>query len=168
MARGQRGTEAISGKIVSINISKETGTEKIPTERGELMEEWGLKGDAHASSLSKNTTLSHRQISLLAMESIEKMRDKGADVAPGSFGENLTTRGIDLVNIPVGTKLYLSGGIVLEVTQIGKQCHDRCAIYYSVGDCVMPREGIFARVISGGLVSPEDRIEVQENIGEEI
>ena len=113
---------------------------------------YGIEGDAHASSAW------HRQVSLLAVESIKKMRDKGLDVKPGDFAENITTEGIDLLSLSVGTQLMIGEGIEVEVSQIGKQCHTRCAIYYQAGDCVMPKEGIFARVLSGGVIKTGDRI----------
>ncbi len=142
-----------SGRIISVNVSKKVGSKKDPVSRGELVEGHGIRDDAHAGPY-------HRQISLLSQESINTMRAKGADVAPGSFAENLTTQGIDLPSLPVGTILQTSGGATLEVTQIGKVCHDRCEIYAAVGDCVMPREGIFVRVLHGGVVSPGDTITV--------
>jgi MOSC domain-containing protein YiiM len=142
-----------TGTIISVNISKTTGTKKDPVTSGVFVKEHGIRNDAHAGPY-------HRQISLLAQESINSMRARGADVSPGSFGENLTTQGIDLPLLPVGTILLTSGGASLQVTQIGKVCHDRCAIYTAVGDCVMPREGIFVRVLEGGTVSPGDTITV--------
>ena len=142
-----------TGRIISVNISKVTGIKKDPISSGVLVKEHGIRNDAHAGPY-------HRQISLLAQESINSMREKGADVSPGSFGENLTTQGIDLPLLPVGTILTTSRGASLEVTQIGKVCHDRCAIYKAVGDCVMPREGIFVRVLEGGTISPGDTITV--------
>ena len=121
-----------------------------------LVEELGLKGDAHAG-------FAHRQVSLLADESIDKMRALGLeDLRPGAFGENLTTEGLDLISLQVGQRLRIGEEVVLEVSQIGKECVDRCAIYYQAGDCVMPREGIFARVIKGGRVSNGDAIRVVE------
>ncbi len=143
------------GKIISVNISRDTGMKKAPVSRGDLKKDFGIVTDAHAGP-------HHRQVSLLANESIDKMRAMGADVVPGSFAENLTTEGIELVSLPVGTIITTSGGATLEVTQIGKVCHDRCAIYESIGDCVMPREGIFVRVIEGGTVRPGDTIEVRQ------
>ena len=142
-----------TGRIISVNISKVTGIKKDPISSGVLVKEHGIRNDAHAGPY-------HRQISLLAQESINSMRERGADVSPGSFGENLTTQGIDLPLLPVGTILTTSRGASLEVTQIGKVCHDRCAIYKAVGDCVMPREGIFVRVLEGGTISPGDTITV--------
>ena len=144
-----------NGKIISVNISTETGTKKDPVGRAELRIDHGIPNDAHAGP-------HHRQVSLLGIESIDKMRKMGADVVPGSFGENLTTEGIDLVSLPIGTILTTGGGATLEVTQIGKVCHDHCAIFQSVGDCVMPREGIFVRVLEGGTMSPGDSISVRE------
>jgi MOSC domain-containing protein YiiM len=144
-----------SGRIISVNVSKKTGMKKDPVSSGQLVEGHGIRDDAHAGPY-------HRQISLLAQESINKMKAKGADVVPGSFAENLTTEGIDLPTLPVGTIIRTSGGATLEVTQIGKVCHDHCAIYEAVGDCVMPREGIFVKVLGGGTISPGDTITVAE------
>jgi len=144
-----------TGKIISVNVSKKVGTKKDPVKSGELVREHGIRDDAHAGPY-------HRQVSLLAQESIDSMRAKGVDVVPGSFAENLTTEGIELPSLPVGTILVTRGGATLEVTQIGKVCHDRCAVYEAVGDCVMPREGIFVRVIEGGTISPGDTITVTE------
>jgi len=138
------------GEVVSVNISRTTGVQKTPQPVIELQVEHGAVGDAHAGPW-------HRQVSLLGMESVEKMRAVGADVSPGAFGENVTTRGLVLYELPVGTRLRL-GGCLAEVTQIGKVCHDRCAIFRQVGDCVMPREGIFARVLEGGTVQPGDEV----------
>lgn len=140
---------------MSVNVSEETGVAKRAVERCLAVEGHGLDGDAHAGDW-------HRQVSLLAVESIDKMRQAGADVWPGDFGENLTTQGMDLVTLPVGTRLRVGEGVVLEVSQIGKECHDRCAIYYQVGDCVMPREGIFAVVVEGGEVSVGDAVALEE------
>lgn len=117
------------------------------------MEETGLEGDAHAGS-------GHRQVSLLAVESIAKMKARGLEVAPGDFAENITTSGVDLVSLPVGSRLRL-GEALLEVSQIGKVCHSRCTIFEQAGDCVMPREGIFARILIGGNVRTGDPITVE-------
>ncbi|MHB8058274.1 MAG: MOSC domain-containing protein [Desulfuromonadaceae bacterium] len=134
----------MSGKIVALNVSKEKGERKTPVAFVELKENHGMVGDGHAGDW-------HRQVSLLAMESIHKMQQRGLDVGAGDFAENITTEGIDLVSIPVGTRLVL-GETIMEVTQIGKECHTRCAIFYQAGDCVMPKEGIFAKVLQGGVV----------------
>lgn len=142
------------GKIVSLNISEKKGVRKKPVKEVSLKTEFGIEGDAHASSTW------HRQVSLLALESIKKMQDKGLDVKPGDFAENITTEGIDLLSLPVGTRLTIGEGIKVEVSQIGKECHTRCSIYYQAGDCVMPKEGIFVRVLSGGVVKEGDEIAV--------
>jgi len=150
-----------TGTILSINVSETTGVQKTPVSEVELKEEWGIVGDAHAGLLD-NPTYAHRQVSLLAQESIEKMIRKGLDVSAGIFAENLTTEGLDLVSLPVGTIITTGDGIVLEVSQIGKECHDHCAVYNAVGDCVMPREGIFVRVLKGGSLKVGDILTVAE------
>ena len=142
------------GRVVSVNTAAEKGAQKAPQPAIRLLVEHGVEGDAHAGPW-------HRQVSLLANESVEKMRAQGLDVAPGAFGENVTTEGIVVYQLPVGTRLRL-GEALVEVTQIGKVCHDRCAIYYQAGDCVMPREGIFVRVLEGGEVRPGDAIELEK------
>ncbi|MDA8155943.1 MAG: MOSC domain-containing protein [Actinomycetota bacterium] len=142
------------GKIISLNISEKKGVRKRPVNEVILKSGYGIEGDAHASSEW------HRQVSLLAMESIKKMQDKGLDVKPGDFAENITTEGIDLMNLPVGTLLAIGEDVSAEVSQIGKECHTRCAIYYQAGDCVMPKEGIFVKVLSGGILKKGDRIKV--------
>ena len=139
------------GTVIAVCISERKGTRKRDVSQAQLRAEWGIEGDAHAGPW-------HRQVSLLAEESIQKMRDLGLNVGPGSFAENITTRGINLVALPVGTRLCL-GETEVEITQIGKVCHERCAIYYQAGDCVMPREGIFVRVLKGGTVKTGDTIE---------
>ncbi|MBM3157102.1 MAG: MOSC domain-containing protein [Chloroflexi bacterium] len=141
-------------KIIAVCKSKDKGTPKQDIGEGKLQEEFGLVGDAHADCCT------HRQVSLLAIESINKMRNRGFDIGPGDFAENLTTEGIDLVALPVGTRLSTGHGVVLEVTQIGKQCHTKCAIYRQIGKCVMPKEGVFARVIRGGLVKSGDELKI--------
>ena len=141
--------------VLAVCKSKERGTRKKPVESGLIKEEFGLVDDAHADCTT------HRQISLLAEESIDKMRQMGLKVGPGDFAENLTTKGIDLPALPIGTRLVVGQDVLLEVTQIGKECHTRCAIFQQVGTCVMPLEGVFARVIRGGVVKPGDPIEVK-------
>ena len=138
-------------KIVAVCTSEKKGTRKKVVVKCEL-KDGGLIGDAHADC---NT---HRQVSLLAIESIDKMRAMGLKVGPGSFAENLTTEGIDLVSLPIGTRLSIGKNVVLEVTQIGKECHTLCAIYRQAGTCVMPTEGIFGKVIRGGTVKTGDAI----------
>ena len=142
------------GKIVAVCTSPKKGMRKKNVGEGTLVIEHGIQGDAHVGDW-------HRQVSLLALESIEKMQKMGLDVKPGDFAENLTTEGIDLVSLPVGTKLKIGDQALGEVTQIGKECHTRCAIYYQAGDCVMPKEGIFIRVLEGGQVKVGDSIEIQ-------
>lgn len=137
-------------EVKAVCISENKGERKKPVESVELRENHGIVGDAHAGDW-------HRQVSLLATESIDKMRKLGLDVDSGDFAENLTTSGIELVSLPIGSRLQV-GGTLLEVTQIGKECHTRCAIFYQAGDCVMPKEGIFAKVISGGTIKPGDEI----------
>jgi MOSC domain-containing protein YiiM len=147
----------MKGKIISINISEKKGEQKKPVNEVHVIENYGMKGDAHASSKW------HRQISLLGIESIKKMQSLGLDVSPGSFAENITTEGIDLLSLPVGTRLKLGRGfssVIGEVSQIGKVCHERCDIYKQAGDCVMPKEGIFIRILKGGKIKVGDPIEV--------
>ena len=140
----------MQGKVVAVCISSSKGERKTPVAAVELRAEHGIVGDAHAGPW-------HRQVSLLARESIDKMRALGLDVTTGDFAENLTTEGVDLLALPIGTQLSV-GAAELEVTQIGKECHTRCAIYHQAGDCVMPKEGIFARVLRGGTVKPGDAV----------
>jgi len=144
----------LKGRIVSLNISSKKGVRKKPIKEVLLKTNYGIEGDAHASSEW------HRQVSLLALESIRKMQDKGLNVNPGDFAENITTEGIDLPALPVGTKMTIGTDIEVEVSQIGKECHTRCAIYYLAGDCVMPKEGIFVTVLKGGKVREGDEITV--------
>ena len=141
------------GLVVAVNISKKKGTRKKNVEKSCLVPGLGLKDDAHAGPW-------HRQVSLLAMESIEKMVHLGLKVAPGDFAENITTQGLDLLRLPLGTRLRIGEHSLLQVTQIGKVCHTRCAIYYQAGDCVMPKEGIFAEVLEGGEIRVGDEIHV--------
>lgn len=144
------------GEIVAVCLSAEKHVQKDEVDEVLLLEDLGIEGDAHAG-------FAHRQVSLLAQESVDKMRARGLeDLRPGAFGENLLTRGMDLVSLEVGTRLRVGEEALLEVTQIGKECVDRYAIYYAAGDCIMPREGIFARVLRGGRVRPGDVIEVVE------
>jgi cyclic pyranopterin phosphate synthase len=141
--------------IVAVSISRKKGEKKTNVDAARLIREHGVDQDAHAGDW-------HRQVSLLDMESVSRIRDKGLDVHPGNFAENITTRGIRLWKLPVGTRLRLGAEVLVEVTQIGKECHDRCAIFHQVGDCVMPREGIFAKVVEDGTIRPGDAITVLE------
>lgn len=140
----------MKGVIKAVCISRERGTAKQKVEEAELAEDYGIRGDAHAGNW-------HRQVSLLSCEKVEEFRSGGASVSDGAFGENLLVEGIDLRRLPVGT-LLKSGTVILEVTQIGKECHSGCEIFQQVGDCIMPREGIFARVLKGGSIRPGDNI----------
>jgi len=145
----------MAGKIISVNISKDKGEKKHNIQKCMLIKDKGLKDDAHAGFM-------HRQVSLLAQESINKIKKMGIDVVPGDFAENLTTEGIELPTLPIGTKLLVGDGIILRVTQIGKECHARCAIFQQVGDCVMPREGIFTEVLTEGEIKVGDTIKVAQ------
>ncbi len=141
------------GKIIAVCTSPGKGERKKPLPVGKLIAGFGLEGDGHGGDW-------HRQVSLLAIESIDKMRAMGLDVGEGDFAENLTTSGIELFSLPVGTRIRVGDQALLEVTQIGKECHTRCAIYHQAGDCVMPKEGIFATVEVGGEVKAGDSMEV--------
>jgi MOSC domain-containing protein YiiM len=148
-----KSVQSNTARIVAVSISPRKGVKKTNIRQGTLIENCGLEYDAHAGNW-------HRQVSLLAMESIAKIREKGLDVNPGDFAENITTEGMTLWELPIGTRLRIGEKALVEVTQIGKVCHDRCAIYHQVGDCVMPREGIFAKVLKGGAVRPQDHIHI--------
>ncbi|HAH21025.1 MAG TPA: MOSC domain-containing protein [Candidatus Omnitrophica bacterium] len=140
-----------TGKILAISISDKKGARKNNVDSATLKEDFGIIGDAHAGT--KN-----RQVSLLAQESIEKMKAKGLKVKAGDFAENITTEGLDLLSLKIGDRLKINEEIILELSQIGKVCHTRCSIYYQAGDCVMPKEGIFVKVIKGGSVKAGDEI----------
>ncbi|UCD16160.1 MAG: MOSC domain-containing protein [Candidatus Omnitrophota bacterium] len=147
-------------KIYSINISKTKGTPKTATETAKLIENLGLEQDAHAQGGIK-------QVSLLSIESIRKQNNcpkikKGTVLKPGDFAENITTEGIDLTTLKIGGKLTIGKDVILEISKIGKECHKYCAIYYKTGDCIMPREGIFAKVIKGGIIKRNDIIKVEK------
>lgn len=146
----------IKGKIKAISISKEKGTQKSNVPSAELKMDFGIAGDAHGGDW-------HRQVSLLAIESINKMIAKGAKVAPGNFAENITTEGFELTTLEMGSKLRLGESAEIEITQFGKECHSRCAIFEQIGDCIMPREGVFAKVISSGAIKVGDVIEVVDD-----
>ncbi len=138
------------GKIHAICISEKKGTQKHEVPDAVLKEEWGIEGDAHAGKW-------HRQVSLLGLGQIEEFRERGADVAFGAFGENLVVEGYHFRELPIGTRFQI-GDVLLEMTQIGKECHSHCQIYKVMGDCIMPREGVFARVIRGGTIRTGDEI----------
>ncbi|MGD2185873.1 MAG: MOSC domain-containing protein [Desulfobacterales bacterium] len=141
-------------KIVSIATSKKKGTRKKTVAEAYLKKEHGLEGDAHAGSW-------HRQVSFLASEEIDSARQKGLEVTFGDFAENIATTGVDWKNIPVGTRVRLGEDALVEITQIGKECHNRCAIYYKAGDCIMPREGVFARVLQEGTIRCGDPVSIE-------
>ena len=141
------------GKVVAICTSAVRGVQKESCKQAQLDKDWGIRGDAHAGRW-------HRQVSLLPAEEIAAFNEKGAGIQPGAFGENLVVEGIDLRRLPVGT-LLRCGDVLLELTQIGKECHSHCAIYHKMGDCIMPREGVFARVLEGGQIAVGDEMTVQ-------
>ena len=139
------------GKVMAVNISEKRGTQKANVHTVKLIENYGLENDAHAGNW-------HRQVSLLSYEKIEEFKAKGAPVEDGAFGENLIVQGFDFKTLPVGTRLKCNY-VILEITQIGKQCHKGCEIFQIMGDCIMPREGVFARVIHGGVISEGDEMD---------
>lgn len=141
------------GRVLGICISERRGTQKKEVEEAVLKENWGIEGDAHAGNW-------HRQVSLLSFEKIEDFRAKGADVDFGAFGENLIVEGYNLRKLPVGTRFHI-GEAVLELTQIGKECHSHCEIYKKMGDCIMPREGVFAEVVKDGRIHRGDEVEME-------
>lgn len=143
-------------QIIAVCTSTEKGTRKKTVPMAVAREDFGLEGDAHADSHT------HRQVSLLAVESIKKMQNHGIEVGPGDFAENLTTQGMDLTSLPIGSQLVAGDGIILELTQIGKKCHTKCAIFHQVGTCIMPKEGVFARVIRGGRINAGDTIRIND------
>ena len=140
------------GKIMAVCISEKRGTQKKNIEKVRLIENFGLEGDAHGGNW-------HRQVSLLAYEKVRAFEEKGISVEDGAFGENLLVEGFDFKNLPVGTR-FRCGEVLLEMTQIGKECHSHCEIYQTVGDCIMPREGVFARVLHGGMIQIGDELEI--------
>jgi MOSC domain-containing protein YiiM len=148
--------ETNMSKIIAVCTSEKKGIKKNPVEEVIVEEDFGVAGDAHADRQT------HRQVSLLAVESINKMRNRGFELNPGDFAENITTEGINLVSLPVGTRILAGDEVVLEMSQIGKECHAACAIRRQVGDCIMPREGVFARVVHGGTLRPGDSIRTDE------
>jgi len=142
-----------SGKVVAVCTSAHKGTPKGDVGSSVIQEGFGLTGDAHGGDW-------HRQVSLLSIEQIRTMQEKGLEVGPGSFAENITTEGFDLGSVKVGDRLRVGRAVLLEVTQIGKECHSRCAIYHKIGECIMPEQGVFARVVTGGGIEVGDSIEL--------
>ena len=141
-------------KIVSIALSKEKGIRKTCVNEAEILENFGLKGDAHGGTW-------HRQISFLSAEKINQAKENGLDVSFGDFAENIATIGVDWKLVPVGTVVELGDSVKVEITQIGKKCHNKCEIYHQTGDCIMPREGVFGRVIHGGKITCGDMIKLE-------
>jgi len=146
-------------KIIAVSKSKSKGTRKEAVAEGNFREGYGLLEDAHADYGT------HRQVSFLAIESIKKMQAKGFSVGPGDFAENLTTEGIDLVSLPVGTQVSIGKDVIMEITQIGKECHVGCAIFQQTGKCIMPKEGVFARVVRSGVIKAGNMIKVLPDRG---
>jgi MOSC domain-containing protein YiiM len=144
------------GTVVAVCRSEQTGTRKEPCGEGIFIEDYGLERDAHAAQGIA------RQVSLLAEASIEKMKGQGLELNPGDFAENLTVGGMELFSLPVGTRLRVGGEVVLEISQIGKACHKGCAIFQAVGNCIMPKEGVFARVIRGGKIRTGEPVEIMK------
>ena len=143
------------GTVIAVCVSKEKGTQKENVGTATFIEDWGIQGDAHAGKW-------HRQVSLLSHEKIEAFRARGAQVSDGAFGENLVVSGIDFRALPLGTK-FQCNDVVLELTQIGKECHNGCEIYKIMGDCIMPREGVFTRVLHGGTISVGDTLPILDD-----
>ena len=146
--------ETMKGKITAVCISDTKGVRKTPCQSGVFLENYGMENDAHAECGIK------RQVSLLSVDSIEKMKNMGLNVGPGDFAENLTVEGIELYTLLPGTKLAVGGKVILEISQIGKACHTGCAIFKEVGKCIMPKEGVFAKVVKGGEVRTDDPVEI--------
>lgn len=144
----------MAGKVIAVCISEKRGTQKKNIGKALFRENWGIENDAHAGDW-------HRQVSLLSYDKIQAFRAKGAEVEDGAFGENLVVEGIDFRSLPVGTLLECNG-VLLEMTQIGKECHSHCQIYQKMGECIMPTEGVFARVLTGGTISVGDQMEVHD------
>ncbi len=140
------------GTVIAVCVSEKKGTQKHKVKEAEFIEDWGIKGDAHAGKW-------HRQVSLLSYDKIEEFRRRGAEVEDGAFGENLVVDGFDFASLPVGTK-FCCGDVILEMTQIGKECHHGCAIFQKMGECIMPRQGVFTKVLHGGVIHEGDEFEI--------
>lgn len=144
------------GKVIAVCVSEKRGTQKKNIGQAKFIQNFGIENDAHAGDW-------HRQVSLLSLGKIEAFRERGAQVDDGAFGENLVVEGLDFAALPIGARL-VCGEVTLEMTQIGKECHSHCEIYKRMGDCIMPREGVFARVITGGVIKTGDSLEVESNV----
>ena len=142
------------GKVIAVCTSEAKGTQKVSVPEIEIKEDWGIQGDAHAGKW-------HRQVSLLSFDKIEEFRARGAEVEDGAFGENLVVQGIDFATLPIGTK-FVCNDVVLELTQIGKECHSGCASFKKMGECIMPKQGVFTRVLHGGTIRPGDELTIME------
>ena len=142
------------GKVIAVCTSEAKGTQKVSVPEIEIKEDWGIQGDAHAGKW-------HRQVSLLSFDKIEEFRARGAEVEDGAFGENLVVQGIDFATLPIGTK-FVCNDVVLELTQIGKESHSGCAIFKKMGECIMPKQGVFTRVLHGGTIRPGDELTIME------
>lgn len=140
------------GKVLGVCISEKKGTQKKNIHEARFIEDWGIENDAHAGKW-------HRQVSLLSADRINEFRARGAEVADGAFGENLIVEGFDFKSLPVGT-VFQCGDVMLEMTQIGKECHSHCEIYKVMGDCIMPREGVFTKVLHGGVIREGDEMTI--------
>lgn len=142
------------GKVIAVCTSEKKGTQKTSIPEIDVREDWGIQGDAHAGKW-------HRQVSLLSYEKIEAFRARGAEIKDGAFGENIIVQGIDFATLPVGTK-FACNDVVLELTQIGKECHSGCAIFKKMGECIMPKQGVFTKVLHGGIIRPGDELTILE------
>lgn len=149
----------MTGDVIAVCVSDSKGMKKKDVGQARLIVDHGIEGDGHAGP-------GDRQISLLALESIDKMREAGLDVGPGDFAENIVVKGLDLCSLPIGSVLQVGDDVQLEITKIGKVCHERCAIYYQAGDCVMPREGVFAIVLEGGGIVTGDSVRILAESGD--
>jgi len=142
------------GKVIAVCISEKKGTQKVNINKGKFIENFGIEKDAHGGNW-------HRQVSLISHEKILDFKKRGAEIDLGAFGENLVVEGIDFKTLPIGTK-FICNDVIMELTQIGKECHDKCAIYEKMGDCIMPREGVFAKVLYGGIIEVGDILEIYD------
>ena len=142
------------GKVIAVCTSEKKGTQKTSVPESDVRKDWGIQGDAHAGKW-------HRQVSLLSYEKIEAFRARGAEIEDGAFGENIIVQGIDFATLPVGTK-FACNDVVLELTQIGKECHSGCAIFKKMGECIMPKQGVFTKVLHGGIIRPGDELTILE------
>lgn len=142
------------GNVIAVCVSEKKGTQKTNVQSAVFKENWGIENDAHAGDW-------HRQVSLLSHDRVEEFRARGAEVESGAFGENLVVAGFDFKTLPIGTK-FKCNDVLLELTQVGKECHSHCVIYHTMGDCIMPREGVFTRVLRGGVISVGDELEIVE------